>query len=79
MMTAFLNVLLKYVVPFLLGLSMASAIVYGDLASVTAVLGAGAVYFFSAAMRTGGKPRGESNIKQPEITLRLRNHRRPVS
>ena len=74
-MTTFLNVTLKYVVPFLLGLSMAAAIVYGDLASVSALLGAGAVYFFSAAMRTSRKTRGESNIKQPEFSLRLRESR----
>ena len=78
-MTIFLNVLLKYVVPFLLGMSMASAIVYGDLASVTALLGAGAVYFFSAAMRPSRKSRGESTIKQPDFTLRLRNHGKPAS
>ena len=51
-MTIFLNILLKYVVPFLLGLCMAAAIVFGDIASVSALLGAGSIYFFSAAMRT---------------------------
>jgi len=51
-MTIFLNVLLRYVVPFLLGMSMAAAIVFGDFASVSALLGAGSVFFFSVAMRT---------------------------
>lgn len=51
-MTVFLTVLFKYVIPFLLGLSMAAAIVFGDIASVSALLGGGSVYFFSAAMRT---------------------------
>lgn len=78
-MAVFLNIVLKYVIPFLLGVSMASAIVYGDLASVSALLGAGSVYFFSAAMRTSPKPRGEKNFKQPEVTLRLRNHGKLMS
>ena len=50
-MTTFLKVLLKNVVPFLLGMSMAAAILLGDITSVSALLGAGSIYFFSAAMR----------------------------
>ncbi len=58
-MTIFLNVMLKYVVPFLLGMCMAAAIVFGDIASVSALVGAGSVYFFSAAMRTSRQSHGK--------------------
>ena len=71
-MVTVLNVVLKYVVPFLLGICMAAAIVYGDLASVIALFSAGSVYFFSAALRPFQKSRGEKKFTQPGVSLRLR-------
>jgi hypothetical protein len=49
-MTDFISLMLRCVASFLLGLSMAAAMTFGDVASITAVIGAGSMVFFSKAM-----------------------------
>ena len=53
-MTVFLIALLRYVAPFLMGVSMAAAVVFGDTVSISALLAAGALWFFSTSLRGPG-------------------------
>jgi hypothetical protein len=49
-MIVFLNVLLRYVVPFMMGVGLAAATILDDTASVIALIGAGSFWFFTRVM-----------------------------
>lgn len=49
-MVVFLTVLLRYVAPFLMGVSMAAATMLGDAASTSALLAGVSLWFFSNAV-----------------------------
>jgi hypothetical protein len=57
-MAVFLTLLFRYVAPFVMGVCVAAAVSAGDAASISAVLGAGSLWFFSMSMRMSRKPRG---------------------
>ena len=57
-MAAFLNLLFSYVAPFVLGVCVSAAILAGDTASISAVLGAGGLWLFSISLRMSRNPRG---------------------
>jgi hypothetical protein len=49
-MVLFFGVLFRYVAPFLMGVSMAAAAAFADAASITAMLAAASLWFFSNSM-----------------------------
>jgi len=49
-MVIFLTVLFRYLAPFLMGVCMAAAAAFGDAASITAMLAAASLWFFSNTM-----------------------------
>lgn len=49
-MTFFLTILMRYVAPFLMGVCVAAAVEVGDMASFSALLSVGCLWFFSTSL-----------------------------
>ena len=56
-MADFLTLLFRHVIVFVMGACVAAAVSAGDTASISAVLGAGSLWFFSGSMRMARKMR----------------------